>query len=231
MKKSLTTLWLVATMVCFSLNVFAFSADDHQAWLDANQQAQPQFVDGDVITEVGSVSGKGAREINAEGHAVTPGFMDLHTHLDAQIGWDPMMTSISWHGVTTALMGNCSVCFAPVRPDGHQFLAEMMESVEDIPRQTILEGLPWDWESYGEYLDSIEKNQPGINVAGMVGHSALRYYVMGERGVDENPTKEETQEMAALAAESIRQGAIGFSTNRFRAQFCLLPLYNCHNLG
>ena len=161
-------------------------------------------VDGDVITEVGSVSGKGAREINAEGHAVTPGFMDLHTHLDAQIGWDPMMTSISWHGVTTALMGNCSVCFAPVRPDGHRFLAEMMESVEDIPRQTILEGLPWDWESYGEYLDSIEKNQPGINVAGMVGHSALRYYVMGERGVDENPTKEETQEMAALAAESIR---------------------------
>lgn len=174
-------------------------------------------VDGDLITEVGHVSGKGAREINAEGHAVTPGFMDLHTHLDAQIGWDPMMTSISWHGVTTALMGNCSVCFAPVRPDGHRFLAEMMESVEDIPRQTILEGLPWDWESYGEYLDSVEKNQPGINVAGMVGHSALRYYVMGERGVDENPTKEETQEMAALAAESIRQGAIGFSTNRLRA--------------
>jgi N-acyl-D-amino-acid deacylase len=173
-------------------------------------------IDGNVITEIGEVSGKGKREIEAEGHAVTPGFMDLHTHLDAQIGWDPMLTSISWHGVTTALMGNCSVCFAPVRPDGHDFLAEMMESVENIPRETILEGLPWDWESYGEYLDSIEKNQPGINVAGMVGHSALRYYVMGERGVDEDPNEDETRQMAALAAESIRQGAIGFSTNRLR---------------
>ena len=173
-------------------------------------------IDGNVITQVGQVDGKGTREIDAEGHAVTPGFMDLHTHLDAQIGWDPMLTSISWHGVTTALMGNCSVCFAPVKPADHRFLAEMMESVENIPRETILEGLPWDWETYGECLDSIEKNQPGINIAGMVGHSTLRYYVMGARGIDEDPNEDEVRQMADLAAESIRQGAIGFSTNRLR---------------
>ena len=173
-------------------------------------------IDGNVITEVGQVDGKGTREINAEGHAVTPGFIDLHTHFDAQVGWDPMLTSVSWHGVTTALMGNCSVCFAPVKPGDHGVLAEMMESVEDIPREAILEGLPWDWESYGDYLDSIEKNQIAINVAGMVGHSALRFYVMGERGIDEDPNEDEVSQMASIAAESIRQGAIGFSVNRLR---------------
>ena len=171
-------------------------------------------VDEELITQVGKVDSAGYREIDADGHVVTPGFIDLHTHLDAQIGWDPMLTPISWHGVTTALMGNCGVTFAPCKKADREFLAEMMENVEDIPREAILDGLPWDWETYGEYLDSIEKLRPAINVAGMVGHGATRFYVMGHRGIDENPTPNEIAEIAALAGASVRQGAVGFSTNR-----------------
>jgi len=135
-------------------------------------------VDGDTIVAVGEISGTGREEIDAEGHIVTPGFVDIHTHLDAQIGWDPMLTPISWHGVTTALMGNCGVTFAPCKADDRELLAGMMEAVEDIPREAILSGLPWDWESYGDYLDSIERMDPAINVAGLIGHCALRFYVM-----------------------------------------------------
>ena len=170
--------------------------------------------DGDTISAIGKVDGKGKEEISAAGLAVTPGFIDLHTHLDAQIGWDPMMTPSSWHGVTTALMGNCAVTFAPCKPTDRNFLAEMMETVEDIPREAILSGLPWDWESYGEYLNSIEKLNPGINITGMVGHAAIRYYVMGARGIDENPTDAEIAQIAEIAGRSVRDGAIGFSTNR-----------------
>ena len=119
---------------------------------------QPQFagdiaVDGGSISEIGVVSESGREEINADGKIVTPGFVDLHTHLDAQIGWDPMMTSITWHGVTTALLGNCGVTFAPCKSEDRDFLAGMMETVEDIPKHAILTGLPWDWQSYGGYLD------------------------------------------------------------------------------
>ena len=106
-------------------------------------------IDGNVITKIGEVTDQGKEEINASGNAVTPGFVDLHTHLDAQIGWDPQMTSVTWHGVTTALLGNCGVTFAPCRKDDRDFLAGMMETVEDIPKHAILTGLPWDWESYG----------------------------------------------------------------------------------
>ena len=155
-------------------------------------------IDGDSIAVVGKVEGGAKEEIHAGGLAVTPGFIDLHTHLDAQIGWDPMLTPISWHGVTTALMGNCSVTFAPCKPEDRQFLAEMMETVEDIPREAILSGLPWDWQTYGEYLDSVEKLNPLINLAGMVGHSAIRYYVMGARGIDENPNEKEIRQIAEL---------------------------------
>lgn len=171
-------------------------------------------IDADTITAVGDVHGKGAREIDANGHAVTPGFVDLHTHFDAQAGWDPLLTPASWHGVTTALIGNCGVTFAPCRPKDREFLANMMETVEDIPRRAILEGLAWDWESYGEYLDSIERLNPAINLAGLVGHCASRFYVMGERAVDEDPTAEEIQQIAKLVGDSIRQGAVGFSSNR-----------------
>ena len=171
-------------------------------------------IDGDTITAVGDVGSPGHREIDANGHAVTPGFVDLHTHFDAQAGWDPLLTPASWHGVTTALIGNCGVTFAPCRPEGREFLANMMETVEDIPRRAILEGLAWDWESYGEYLDSIERLGPAINLAGLVGHCASRFYVMGERAVDEDPTPEEIEAIARLIGDSIKQGAVGFSSNR-----------------
>lgn len=174
-------------------------------------------IDNDTIVAVGKVKGSGAREIDAKGHAVTPGFVDLHTHLDAQAGWDPDLTPIVWHGVTTALIGNCGVTFAPCKPQDREYLAGMMESVEDIPSSVILDGLPWDWESYGEYLDSLEKLKPAINLVGMVGHCAIRTWVMGERGVDDEPTSDEIAQMAAIAGESVAQGAVGFSSSRLVA--------------
>lgn len=167
------------------------------------------------ITEVGRVDGIAKREIDARGMTVTPGFIDVHTHFDAQIGWDPMLTPVSWHGVTTAMMGNCGVTFAPCRPRDRDTLAGMMETVEDIPKEAILGGLPWDWEDYGGYLDALERLRPAINVAGLVGHSAVRYYVMGDRAVKGQPTAQERRQMADLVAQSIDAGAIGFSTNRF----------------
>ena len=174
-------------------------------------------VDGNTIAALGKIDGAGKEEIRADGLAVTPGFIDLHTHLDAQIGWDPLLTPISWHGVTTALLGNCGVTFAPCKPADRQFLAEMMETVEDIPREAILDGLPWDWQSYGEYLDTLERLRPAINVAGMVGHGAVRFYVMGHRGIDNNPTPDEIAEIADVAGQSVKDGAVGFSTNRLPA--------------
>ena len=172
-------------------------------------------IDDGLITAVGKVDGKGKQEIDAKGLAVTPGFVDLHTHLDAQIGWDPSLTPVSWHGVTTALLGNCGVTFAPCKPDDVELLAGMMETVEDIPKNAILTGLPWDWEDYGGYLDAIEKLQPAINVAGMVGHCAVRFYVMGERAVEEQASDDERRQMADVVAHSIDRGAVGFSTNRY----------------
>lgn len=168
-----------------------------------------------LIVAIGEAEGHATREIDAEGLAVSPGFVDLHTHLDAQIGWDPQMTPISWHGVTTALMGNCGVTFAPCRPSDKDLLAGMMETVEDIPKNAILTGLPWDWEDYGGYLDSIENLKPALNVAGMVGHCAVRFYVMGERAVEEQATDDELKEMADIVGHSLDRGAIGFSTNRY----------------
>ena len=172
-------------------------------------------IDDGSITAVGAVDGKGKQEIDARGLAVTPGFVDLHTHLDAQIGWDPQMTPVSWHGVTTALLGNCGVTFAPCKPQDVELLAAMMETVEDIPKNAILTGLPWDWEDYGGYLDAIERLEPALNVAGMVGHCAVRFYVMGERAVEEQATPEERKQMADIVAQSIDRGAVGFSTNRY----------------
>jgi len=173
-------------------------------------------IDGDRITAIGELAdATAAREIDATGQVVSPGFIDLHTHLDAQVGWDPLLTSSSWHGVTTVLMGNCGVTFAPVKADDRVFLAEMMESVEDVPRDAILGGLGWDWNTYPEYLDAVQRMQPALNVVGMVGHCALRYHVMGERSLtDEPPTPEELNRMRDIAAESVAGGAVGFSTSR-----------------
>ena len=181
----------------------------------AEARAGDLAIDDGIISALGKVEGSGKREIDADGLAVTPGFIDLHTHLDAQIGWDPEMTPISWHGVTTALMGNCGVTFAPCRPDDTELLAGMMETVEDIPKNAILTGLPWDWEDYGGYLDAIERLEPALNVAGLVGHCAVRFYVMGERAVEEQATPEERRQMADVVGHSMDRGAVGFSTNRF----------------
>ena len=171
-------------------------------------------IDGDRISEIGTVKEQGREEIQADGLNVSPGFIDLHTHLDAQIGWDPQVTSVSWHGVTTALLGNCGVTFAPCKEADREFLAGMMETVEDIPKDAILHGLPWNWESYGGYLDALEALGPSINICGLVGHCATRFYVMGERAVEEPATADEVRQIAELAGQSVKEGAVGFSTNR-----------------
>jgi N-acyl-D-amino-acid deacylase len=174
-------------------------------------------IDGDRISALGEVTGRGRREIEADGRIVTPGFVDIHSHLDAQIAWDPVLSSSCWHGVTSVVIGNCGVTFAPCRPDDRRFLAEMMESVEDIPADGILNGLPWDWVTYGEYLASIDRMPKGLNVGGMVGHCAVRYYVMGDRSADQvEATADEIAQMCDLVEEAVRGGALGFSTSRTR---------------
>ncbi len=171
--------------------------------------------EGDRIAEIGRVGARGELEIDAEGRLVTPGFVDIHTHLDAQVGWDPLLSSSCWHGVTTAVLGNCGVTFAPCRERDRRYLAELMESVEDIPARSILDGLPWDWESYGDYLRTLDRMPKGINLAGMVGHCAVRYFAMGERSLDEKPAStEDVERMCALVDEAIAAGAVGFSTSR-----------------
>jgi N-acyl-D-aspartate/D-glutamate deacylase len=174
-------------------------------------------ITGDTITDLGVVAGQAKHEINADGALVTPGFIDLHTHMDAQIGWDAQLTPASWHGITSVLMGNCGVTFAPVRSADKSLLAGMMESVEDIPQQAILEGLPWNWNSFGEYLDAIEALNPALNVAALAGHAATRFYVMGERAVEEEASPEELKQIARLAGQSVKEGAVGFSINRLKA--------------
>lgn len=173
-------------------------------------------ISGDRIMAVEPViAGSGVREIDAEGRLVTPGFVDIHTHFDAQIAWDPMATPSCWHGVTSVVMGNCGVTFAPCSPQDRVYLAELMESVEDIPRDAILNSLPWDWTTYGEYLQSVDRMPKGVNVGGMVGHCAVRYHVMGERSLDEAPA--DPAAIAAIAEcvdEAMLAGALGFSTSR-----------------
>ena len=175
---------------------------------------------GDRIVEIvdavaGGITTKATRQIDATDRLVTPGFVDIHTHFDAQIAWDPVATSSCWHGVTSVVMGNCGVTFAPVRPSDRATLAEMMESVEDIPAAAILDGLAWDWETYGEYYDSIDRLPKGPNVGGLVGHAALRTYVMGARGLDETPaTGDDIVAMARLVDEAMAAGALGVSTSR-----------------
>ena len=170
---------------------------------------------GDRIVAVGEITGSGQREIDAKGRIVTPGFVDIHTHLDAQLAWDPIGSSSCWNGITSVVMGNCGVTFAPVRTEDINYLAEVMESVEDIPREAILEGLPWDWRTFGEYLDFLDRLPKGLNVGGMVGHVAVRWNVMGEDSLDEDPASvEQIEAMCALVDEAMESGALGFSTSR-----------------
>ncbi len=167
------------------------------------------------IAAVGPVSGKGAEEIDAKGLLVTPGFVDIHTHYDGQATWDSRLQPSSWHGVTTAVMGNCGVGFAPVRPQDRDRLVELMEGVEDIPGAALHEGLSWAWESFGQYLDALEARPRDMDLGAQLPHGALRVFVMGERAARlEEATAEEVAQMRALTAEAMRAGALGFSTSR-----------------
>ncbi len=170
------------------------------------------------IERIGDLSQDSAAEtIDATGKIVTPGFIDLHTHLDAQIGWDPMMSSSSFHGVTTAMIGNCGVSFAPCSTENREYLAKLMESVEDIAADAILDGMPWDWNSYGEYLDSLERLNPALNIVGLVGHSAVRFEAMGDKSMDEGQqaSDQELEHMVQMVKQAVEEGAVGFSTSRF----------------
>ncbi len=172
-------------------------------------------IDGGRITAVGGVAAKGREEIDATGLHVTPGFVDIHTHYDGQATWDSEMAPSSWHGVTTVVMGNCGVGFAPAKPDKHDWLIGLMEGVEDIPGTALAEGMTWDWETFPEYMDALAKRPRTIDVATHVPHGAVRAYVMGERGArNEAPTEHEIAQMSAIVEEGLKSGALGFSTSR-----------------
>ena len=171
-------------------------------------------IDGDRITEVGRV-GAGRREINADGLLVTPGWVDVHTHYDGQVTWDPYLTPSSWHGVTTVVMGNCGVGFAPVHPDKRDWLIGLMEGVEDIPGAALSEGIDWNWESFPEYMNAIEQHPHAIDFGVQVPHGAVRAYVMGDRGAhNEEATASDVAAMASIVEQGLRAGALGFSTSR-----------------
>lgn len=167
------------------------------------------------IAKIGQITDSATFEIDAKGKLVTPGWVDIHTHYDGQATWDPLLAPSSWHGVTTVVMGNCGVGFAPVKPEDRDFLIELMEGVEDIPGAALSEGIDWQWESFPEYLDTLESFPRAIDVATQVPHGAIRAYVMGERcNTDYAPTEAEVAEMAALVREGVKAGALGFSSSK-----------------
>ena len=172
-------------------------------------------IDGDRITAVGTDIGPGQREIDATGQLVTPGWVDIHTHYDGQVTWDTHLTPSGWNGVTTVVMGNCGVGFAPVRPGKQEFLIQLMEGVEDIPGTALAEGIRWEWETFPEYLDAVERMPRAIDVGAQVPHGAVRAYVMGERGArNEKANPEDIVAMAKVVKEGLEAGALGFSTSR-----------------
>jgi N-acyl-D-aspartate/D-glutamate deacylase len=172
-------------------------------------------IKGGLIAAVGTFKGDATDEIDATGKIVTPGFVDVHTHYDGQATWDQEMAPSSWHGVTTAVMGNCGVGFAPAAPDRHNWLIGLMEGVEDIPGTALAEGMKWDWETFPEYLDALERLPRSIDVGTHVPHGAVRAYVLGDREQPGAiPTADDIQKMADIVEDGVRAGALGFSTSR-----------------
>ena len=173
-------------------------------------------IDDEKISLVGFVANSGKKEIDAKGNLVTPGWVDIHTHYDGQVCWDPYLTPSSWHGVTTAVMGNCGVGFAPVKPGDENFLIQLMEGVEDIPGAALHEGIEWDWETFPQFLDAIDKKEFVMDLGFMIGHGPLRSYVMGhERCQNQvDASDKEINKMSELVTEAINAGALGFSTSR-----------------
>ena len=170
---------------------------------------------GDKIVDIGVIKGASKKEINAKNLIITPGFIDIHTHYDGQAVWDNYLKPSSLHGVTTVIMGNCGVGFAPCKKDDREKLVELMEGVEDIPSPVMHEGLNWDWETFPEYLDALDKNNRDIDVCALIPHAALRVFVMGKRAINhERATEEDMIQMRKISADAIRSGAFGFSTSR-----------------
>lgn len=166
-----------------------------------------------LIVGVGRIDGTARRTLDADGLTVTPGFVDIHTHFDGQATWDPHLTPSCWHGVTTAILGNCGIGFAPVRSDRHDWLIELMEGVEDIPGSALSEGIAWEWETFSEYLDALERMPRAVDVGTQIPQAALRGYVMGDRAL-ETPTAEDLETMAHAVVDGLRAGALGMSFGR-----------------
>jgi N-acyl-D-aspartate/D-glutamate deacylase len=171
-------------------------------------------VNNGLVTAIGPLSGEAAtRTIDAEGHVVSPGFIDVHTHMDAQIAWDPLGECSCFHGVTTAVMGNCGFTLAPVRSDARHLVVRNLERAEDIAAEAMAAGIDWSWETFPQYLDFVDRTPKGINYAGYIGHSALRTWAMGERAFEEEASEEDLALMVAQVRDAIRAGAIGFTTS------------------
>jgi N-acyl-D-aspartate/D-glutamate deacylase len=178
------------------------------------RQADIAVQDG-KIADIGMIDAKAKTEIDAKGDLVTPGWVDIHTHYDGQVTWDPYLSPSGWNGVTTAVMGNCGVGFAPAKSDKHDWLINLMEGVEDIPGAALAEGIDWQWETFPEYLDALDKMPRALDVATQIPHGAVRAYVMGQRGADnEAATSEDIEKMADIVEDGIKAGALGFSTSR-----------------
>lgn len=181
--------------------------------------AEPHVADiainGETIVAVGNINARGRSEIDARGKLVTPGFVDIHTHYDGQVTWENRLVPSSSHGVTTVVMGNCGVGFAPCRPDQREMLIRLMEGVEDIPHPVLVDGLPWTWETYPEYLNYLAGRQYDMDICGYIPHAAVRVYVMGQRGADREPaTEDDMAAMARIVREAMDAGAMGISTSR-----------------
>lgn len=175
-------------------------------------------VEGGKIVGVGAVSGPAKQTLNADGLAVVPGFVDVHTHYDAQVFWDSLLTSSCWHGVTTTVMGNCGLTFAPCKPDHRELLMQVFSRVEGLSMEVLQKGLPWDWTTFPEYIDAVERQRPALNLIPLMGHSAIRTYVMGKDAFEREATPAEIEQMKELVRTGMRAGACGLSVSRSPAQ-------------